>query len=634
MRCFLLLLVTISTFSTLTGAQQSWTTVKEWDSGPSNNRLDIVVLGDGYRSQDLPLFRNHVTSMINALMSTPPMNRYKHLVNVWRVEVESNDAGADHPITCFSPPVTVDTELNSQYCTGGVQRCLTASSSLALQTALVNVPDYDEVIVVVNDSVYGGCASSIATYAGGNSSGLQVAIHEMGHSVHGLADEYWTSGTTYVGGELSQENVTIQDSGQIASSGTKWSHWLNVEGVSAFQGGRYYEFGIYRPKSQCKMKSNGPDFCPVCREVHLETCWSHVSSFDSVSPAPGTYPTGTTILNEVFPAMGTGVLTTEWVVDGTLTFTGTQSASGSLTTATFDTSTAGLSSGSHAVTLHVYDNTTWYRRNAQLEPMSPVTWLLTDTHADYEMTSLSVDTIPTGAGDLFQVTDTVENNGVTAGNPIRVGYYFSASTSFNTGNLFLGSRIVPGLPVGGASSASTHVRLPATGAGQYGFVGAIVDDLNQSLETNETNNIFSTSSLITLDTTQTLVPNQFLLPYGQADTVHFTLSAGSSHAGEEYHLFPSLSPFGPSTDFGSFVGTAPFTFDPLAILVGTQNPGMQAYFQNFAGILDANGVAQATFYHPPLPPAAATFIRFWYFTYDPMTNLVPRFSNPADLLLF
>ena len=48
MRCFLLLLVTISTFSTLTGAQQSWTTVKEWDSGPSNNRLDIVVLGDGY----------------------------------------------------------------------------------------------------------------------------------------------------------------------------------------------------------------------------------------------------------------------------------------------------------------------------------------------------------------------------------------------------------------------------------------------------------------------------------------------------------------------------------------------------------------------------------------------------------
>ena len=58
------------------------------------------------------------------------------------------------------------------------------------------MPQFTVVIVVVNSTVYGGSGGSVGTYslAGG---ATEIAIHEMGHTAFGLADEY----PYYAGGD-------------------------------------------------------------------------------------------------------------------------------------------------------------------------------------------------------------------------------------------------------------------------------------------------------------------------------------------------------------------------------------------------------------------------------------------------
>ena len=50
-------------------------------------------------------------------------------------------------------------------------------------------PDWDHIVVIVNDTTYGGSGGSIATVST-NPTALSIAQHEYGHSFTGLSDEY------------------------------------------------------------------------------------------------------------------------------------------------------------------------------------------------------------------------------------------------------------------------------------------------------------------------------------------------------------------------------------------------------------------------------------------------------------
>ena len=98
-----------------------------------------------------------------------------------------------------------------------------------------------------------GCESALYMLSG------RIAIHELGHSVGGLADEYFTEGTTYPGGEPREPNVTTDP------RGTKWASDLGrntPDGgvIGAYQGGRYYERGIYRPSQDSLMRNINKPF--------------------------------------------------------------------------------------------------------------------------------------------------------------------------------------------------------------------------------------------------------------------------------------------------------------------------------------------------------------------------------------
>lgn len=76
-----------------------------------------------------------------------------------------------------------------------------------MSVASAQVPLRHQVLCIVNSITYGGSGGTIATCST-NAAAAQIAIHEIGHSAFGLADEYGGDGTATPAGEPPEPNVT------------------------------------------------------------------------------------------------------------------------------------------------------------------------------------------------------------------------------------------------------------------------------------------------------------------------------------------------------------------------------------------------------------------------------------------
>jgi len=98
---------------------------------------------------------------------------------------------------------------------------------------------------------------------------------------------------------------------------------------------------------------------------------------------------------------------------------------------------------------------------------------------------------PTSAspGQSISVSVEVTNQGSAAAGAFRVGFYISPRPTLTTADTRLGTCTFASLAAGAKGTCAAVVTIPANLAlGQYS-AGAIVDDLNQVAETNETNNV-------------------------------------------------------------------------------------------------------------------------------------------------
>jgi subtilase family serine protease len=103
-------------------------------------------------------------------------------------------------------------------------------------------------------------------------------------------------------------------------------------------------------------------------------------------------------------------------------------------------------------------------------------------------------------GSTVTVTDTTTNRGAAAG-PTTTSVYLSADTALDGADLPLASRSVDGLDVGGSSTGSVSVALPADlAAGTYYFI-AVADSLGAVGEASEANNTRTKSVTIGPDLT-------------------------------------------------------------------------------------------------------------------------------------
>ncbi|MCX5653800.1 MAG: autotransporter-associated beta strand repeat-containing protein [Planctomycetota bacterium] len=380
-------------------------------TGPSSNRVDMVFMGDGYTSDQIPTtYWNDVQTLWTYLFGPqpppiapfpppappPPINfdlyerdpyvQYRRFFNTWRIDVVSAESGADNGSQLPQPR---NTALNAGYgYGGGPQRFLYIDLDLGrsvLAQNLAGAPFTAEVpVVAVNDTLYGGGGGlfgygPFAVYAAGDAFARQVALHELGHSFNGLGDEYDSPGA-YTGPEPAAVNLSTDQ------TGAKWAPWLGYQDVPAVgvigtnQGGLgSYTTGIWRPSVDSKMRNlgywssspgypnsvYGVPFNAVCREKIILDIYSLVRPLDAWSPnaAPVIDPQNPLSVTVVDPA----VIQVAWSIDGAPVASG-----GSFQ---IQNIIGQYGAGRYTVTARAYDAdpNNWVTRNRQLLEQS-VNW--------------------------------------------------------------------------------------------------------------------------------------------------------------------------------------------------------------------------------------------------------------------
>ncbi|MER5928935.1 M64 family metallopeptidase [Streptomyces sp. NPDC002054] len=303
------------------------------DNGPSADRLDVVVVGDGYTAEELARFHTDARSKWAEVAAVEPYTTYQGLFNVWTVDAVSRESG----VTGDPDRGTVrDTALGSYFWCGDIERLLCIDQE-KVDGYVARVPDADLVLVLANSAKYGGAGyneasdslgyDGIATASAGNAKSGQVAVHETGHSLGRLADEYFYPGLPdyerYTGSEPTEPNVSVLDAATMAARGEKWHRWLGETSpdggtVGAYEGGGYFVSGLYRPTEGSLMRVLERPFNLPGVEAMIAGFYRHAR------PATALTPTGRTLRGHQAAAValprltGTAAqrFTVRWYLDG------------------------------------------------------------------------------------------------------------------------------------------------------------------------------------------------------------------------------------------------------------------------------------------------------------------------------
>ena len=138
----------------------SWNVETLLDNGNPANRIDLVYLGDGFTEEELDYYQSEVNASLAGLFEDydiyeaglSPVEEYMPYFNVHRVDVISNESGADH--LYVDPPILKDTALDAHY-GPHPERSLMVEGTKAAEAADL-APDWDTRLVLVNDIKYGG----------------------------------------------------------------------------------------------------------------------------------------------------------------------------------------------------------------------------------------------------------------------------------------------------------------------------------------------------------------------------------------------------------------------------------------------------------------------------------------------
>ena len=258
-------------------------------SGPDDNRINVAILGDGYTSGELTNYSTDVDLLLADFFGESPFAEYASFFNVRRIDVVSNESGADHP----ADGIFRDTALGAAYGCNGFARLICVDSAAVYDVLERSVAgnQRDIVLILVNDNAAGGSGGAFVVASTNTTS--EIMMHELGHTFGLLADEY--TGGAYACNnsmEPSQVNVTREST----RNSIKWSYWIDPDTpvpalettpgvVSAYEGARYCESGLYRPTFNSKMRSLGQPFEQVNTEQLIRRLFNWVSPIESVSPA-------------------------------------------------------------------------------------------------------------------------------------------------------------------------------------------------------------------------------------------------------------------------------------------------------------------------------------------------------------
>jgi hypothetical protein len=292
------------------------------NNGPSPQKVDLLILGDGYTAAQLEKFQADAKRLAAHLFAVSPFKERAKDFNVWALAIPTLEPGISRP----SDDKYRWSALHTRYDFFGSERYVMTPDNRALRELAQYAP-YEFVEILVNNDTYGGGGifGWYSTAAVGSEWAEYLFVHEFGHHFAALADEYYTSPVAYQSGEARPEpwepNVTaLRDPKQIkwrkyVTSGTplptpwpkqayeayerehqtkrtqlRTDHRPEAEmnalfrqelsdtqkmfsaaqhraAIGAFEGANYAASGYYRPAMQCIMFNRTEQFCDVCQHA-------------------------------------------------------------------------------------------------------------------------------------------------------------------------------------------------------------------------------------------------------------------------------------------------------------------------------------------------------------------------------
>jgi hypothetical protein len=312
--------------------------------GPPTNRVNYVIVADGYSQADINpggALDTHLTNAMNLRFAPKgePYGRYRKFVNICVIKLPSSPICGSSVHSC---------------CGNDGSRLANCNTSAVNNTISQNLPASFEVdwrSVVLNGSSWWNSGGALMLWSGGNQEGPAAALHEGGHGFHSVSDEYDACEQSRVSREATYGvNVSLMNN----NSGDKWPGWVGYNhtpgtgmvGFFACTGG-----ATWRSTSNSMMNSlfgNNTNtwYNPVTREKMVMDIWRAVQTpYDSVTPPAGAVTNPTTLtVNVIDPA----VISVDWTLDGNVVARNMGP--------TYNIGAANLATGMHTVTARAYDN--------------------------------------------------------------------------------------------------------------------------------------------------------------------------------------------------------------------------------------------------------------------------------------
>jgi hypothetical protein len=290
------------------------------ENGPAQEKLDIVILGDGYSTKEMTKFRNDAKRLSEVLLNAEPFKSQSKNINIRAVETPAEQSGVNKP----HHEVFKRTPLSVSYSAFDSERYALTYDNKTIRDVASAVP-YEFMVILVNERTYGGGGiyNLYTTVSADNKYAEYIMVHEMGHHMAALADEYYTSSVSYVMPEITVEPWETNVTALFAKNNLKWKDlveegtpiptpWnkeefdahgykiqkerdslraahvpenimedlfkrqMNKEDeffakeqykdrVGAFEGANYYQKGMYRSQLDCIMYTRHMKFCKVCQ---------------------------------------------------------------------------------------------------------------------------------------------------------------------------------------------------------------------------------------------------------------------------------------------------------------------------------------------------------------------------------
>ncbi|MGH4031766.1 M64 family metallopeptidase [Actinomycetota bacterium Odt1-20B] len=264
--------------------------------GPVDAKLDVVFVGDGYTASQQEDFHADVRAKWAKIAAVEPYASYKDLFNVWAVDAVSQDTGVSGDPTA---DVRRNTALGSYFFCDNTERLLCVDTN-KVEAYASKAADPDLVIVLANSTKYGGAGynditspsgyDGIATASSDHAQSDQVAIHETGHSLGKLADEYWYDDSSYTGPEPGDSNISTLSAADMSAQQKKWYRWIGQTSpdggaVGAYEGGGYHAHGLNRPTENSIMRTLGREFNLPGREAMIAGFHRHAPVLVGATPA-------------------------------------------------------------------------------------------------------------------------------------------------------------------------------------------------------------------------------------------------------------------------------------------------------------------------------------------------------------